>query len=239
MRAAAIATVLLIAPLAAGCGKQNIATGSEAAVGKAAALRFARAVNLRAGDLEGAPSGAAERDVTSVSAAGVAFARCTGATDPQRRLIDVRSTGLTLPGAGARAAQFKSSVEVMPSAALAARSFAATSSRRGRACMARLLPGALGGAGVRTKSISMLPGVRLADGQREFGVRLAVSIRRRSPTGEVVALPAYFDAYELLQGPAEVGLTASRVLRPPPSGVEHELLTLLSERAARNRALIR
>ncbi|HEY1833379.1 MAG TPA: hypothetical protein VGG08_02995 [Solirubrobacteraceae bacterium] len=232
---AALAVVLL---LATGCGKQNIDTGSEGLVGKSSALAFARAVNLRAGDLEGAPAGDAERDVSHTSAASARFARCAGGTDPQRRLINVRSVALRLPGAGASLAEFKSSVEVMPSAALAARTFAADSSSRGRACLSRLLPGVLGKTGARTKSISSLPAVKLANGQRGFGVRLVLALRQRSPTGQLVSLPVYLDVYELLQGPAEIGLTSSRTLRPPPSGVEHELLTLLSERAARNRALI-
>ena len=128
----------------------------------------------------------------------------------------------------------KSSVEVMPTAALAARNYAAARSPRGHTCLAQALPRVVQGAtplGARagTATASFLPDL-LPPGQESFGVRITTSLTR-IVGGKQVRLPVYLDIFELLAGPAEVGLSATSASRPASSTTERRLLSLLYSRA--------
>jgi hypothetical protein len=217
----------------------SVATSSPASsspsagrVSRSAALAFARAVNLQPGDLPGATARKAGGEAPPPSAGGEEFAHCAGAPSPTLRVADVRS-----PTFGSRAmpgGQIKSSVEVMPSAALARETFTAAVSSRGRACLSKLLPALLGrrtGAAVTIShtTISTLP-TGLPAGQ-SFGYRIRLSLGAKRPSKSTRKLAVYVDVFELLHGPAEVGLTDSSPLRPPPSSLEVRVLKALAERA--------
>jgi hypothetical protein len=203
----------------------GVAAGRPTApVTRAQALTFANDVNLTAADAPGA---------TTLSAAGeegsrpndVAFARCSGGVDPDVPVLDRKSAKIRLSES-----EFGSSVVVYPTAALAAKNFAATRSKRGQTCLRRLLTEDLNkesksGARYSATTLTALP-TDLSGSKDGFGVQVAVTIS----TG-THKLRAFIDASDLLVGPAEVTLTTTRVAQPPPSASERRLLALLEARA--------
>lgn len=225
------------AVLVGGCGSSGPATKTDARaaartstsgqIGKTQALAYAHAVNLKASDVPGARVSAAERESGAPSQESVRFSRCAGAVGPTVRISDVKSPVFTT-GQGRAAMQAKSSVEVLPSAALAARNFAAVGSARGHACLARALPtifGTAGGGHFGPATVSPLPKL-LTSGQESFGVRIA-----STAVDKQVRLPIYLDTFEILAGRAEVGMGVTSVSRPPSRATERRLLVLLAKRA--------
>jgi hypothetical protein len=226
--------VAAVALGATGCGGSDKAstTGHDASGGisRSAALAYAHAVNLRAGDIPGASTARAASEAPAPSAASLEFARCAGATDPRQRVADVRSPGFRL---ARPTGEIKSSVEVMPSAALARRSFTAASSARGRACISKLLPELLGrsaAAGRKFSHVSIRALPAPVAGTQSFGYRIGMTLGV-SLKGAPRTVPIYLDAFELLHGPAEVGLSTFSVAQPPSATVEKRALTTLAARA--------
>jgi hypothetical protein len=228
--------------LFAGCGGSSSASGTGtqssgsagagAEVSKAQATAYARTVNLDAIDVPGAVVRSQERESDAPSQESVRFARCAGAVNPNRRIVNVKSP--TFIERGAEPTQLKSSVEVMPSAALAARNYAAVRTTRGHACLVRVLPLVLGGATARSggfgpATISFLPDL-LPSGEESFGVRVTTS-RTTILAGKQASVPVYLDIFEILAGSAEVGLSATSLSQPPNSTTERRLLSLLYDRA--------
>ena len=211
-------------------GRASTAVGQ---ISKKQAIAYAHEVNLVAADVPGAVVGLEERESGAPSRESAEFARCAGAVNPDRRVVDVKSATFRI-GRGTAATQVKSSVEVMPTAALAARNYAAARSPRGHTCLAQALPRVVQGAtplGARagTATASFLPDL-LPPGQESFGVRITTSLTR-IVGGKQVRLPVYLDIFELLAGPAEVGLSATSASRPASSTTERRLLSLLYSRA--------
>jgi hypothetical protein len=218
---------------ASGTGTQSSgAAGAGAELSKAQATAYARMVNLDAIDVPGAVVRSQERESGAPSQEGVRFARCAGAVNPNRRIVNVKSP--TYVERGGEPTQLKSSVEVMPSATLAARNYAAVRTARGHACLVRVLPLVLGGATARSggfgpATISFLPDL-LPSGEESFGVRVTTS-RTTILAGKQTRVPVYLDIFEILAGPAEVGLSATSLSQPPSSTTERRLLSLLYDRA--------
>lgn len=208
------------------------AAGAGAEVSKAQATAYARTVNLGAMDVPGAVVRSQEQESGAPSQESVRFARCAGAVNPNRRIVDVKSP--TFIERGAEPTQLKSSVEVMPSTTLAARNYAAVRTARGHACLVRVLPLVLGGATARSggfgpATISFLPDL-LPSGKESFGVRVTTS-RTTILAGKQTSVPVYLDIFEILAGPAEIGLSATSLSQPPSSTTERRLLSLLYDRA--------
>jgi hypothetical protein len=230
--------------LAAGCGGSSGSSGSSGAasgggtsgsgaISKAQAIAYAHAVNLSAADVPGAIIGRAERESAAPSRESVEFAQCAGGVNPNRRVADTKSTTLK-SGKGVTVTQVKSSVEVMPTAALAAANYAALRGGRGRGCLARLLPQALertatSSAHFGPATVSVLENL-LPAGQESFGVRVSTSISTIAGAKQV-KLPVYFDMFALLAGPAEVQLSAFGISHPPSTATERRLLSVLYSRA--------
>jgi hypothetical protein len=232
-----------LAMLVAGCGSSGSSTtagsqrsdqaGSGSEISKARAVAYAHAVNLTATDVPGAVVRSQERESGAPSLQSVQFARCAGAVNPDGRVVDVKSAIFRI-GQGTEPTRLKSSVEVMPSAALAAQDYAAARSSRGQACLARLLPQVLEGTTARVADFgpataSFLPNL-LPAGQASFGVRVITSLTA-IVAGKQTRLPVYLDIFEILAGPAEVSLTATSVSQPASSATERRLLSLLCTRA--------
>jgi hypothetical protein len=222
--------------LAVGCGSSHHAalTGTTAAgISKAQATAYAHEVNLVAGDIPGATVRSQEHEVGEAKPAGVELARCTGGVSPRRRVTNVDSSRFRI-GKKTAATQVKSSVEVMPTAALAAQNYGALGSARGRACIAHLLTHVLEGASTSRvrfgpASTSLLPNL-LATGKETFGVRVTTTLTA-IVSGKQVRLPVYSDVFDLLAGPAEVNMSATGFGHPPPKATERRLLSLLYTRA--------
>lgn len=208
------------------------AGGAGVAPGRAAALAYARAVNLRAGDIPGASVTRPERLRPAPGPSAREFAHCAGAPEPGRRVLALSSAKLR-PGGGA-ATQIGSSVEVMPSATLARRTFEAAASARGRSCLVKLLPEVFGRSSSGAPSISHLSIARLPvpiSAVQSLSYRLSLTLSSKA-SGATRAVPLYLDVVEILHGPAEVGLTTLGIGRPPSAALERHALTLLAARAA-------
>jgi hypothetical protein len=222
-----------------GCGSsQKTATVAAAdnavSIGKARARAYARQVNLTQTDVPGAEVIADEEESGPPSQKASEVAQCAGAVLPNRRIADIRSSTLRVGNVVAEATRVKSSVEMQPSAAIAARNYAALQSARDRTCIARDLPQLAGGAARPTHigptTVTVLPRL-LPEGQSAFGFRVETTISGVSPTGKQRREVLYLDDYGFVAGRAEVSLNDIRASRPPPTVLEQHLLTLLYSRA--------
>ena len=235
-------TLCVFGILVAGCGGSG-STGTtdpsrdvssaDAHVTKTEVTDYARKVNLGAADVPGAAVSSEEREAGTPSQQSIEFARCSGAESTARRVADVKSPTFKI-GKGTSLTQVKSSVEAMPTAALAARDYAAVSSARGHACLKRLLPRVLEGAAASSShfgpaTASFLPNL-LPAGQKSFGVRISTSLMA-GVAGKALRVPVYIDLFEIVAGPAEVNLTVTGFSRPPVLSLERRLLSLLYGRA--------
>lgn len=230
--------LLLVATgaLAAGCGSSggsSASSGSPIAgtsITKARAVAYAQAVNLGAADVPRSSIIKAEGEGKAPTVAGVEFERCAGGMSPERRIVDMHSSSFRVASAS-KGGRVRSAVEVMPTAALAARNNAVARSARGRACLARALPeqstGRLRYGPVSVSSLpNLLPG---ADGS--FGLRLTTTVIGRNLRGGEIRTRVYIDVFGFVSGPAEISLTAFGVSRPVSSATEQHLLPLLFSRA--------
>jgi hypothetical protein len=224
--------------LAAGCGSSDNAsvtstTAASTAISKAQAIAYAQEVNLVAADIPGATARSQEHESAEARPAGVEFAQCAGGVSPRLRVANIDSAKFRI-GKKTEPTQVKSSVEVMPTAALAAHNYRALGSARGRACIAHLVPHILEGASTGRAlfgpaTTSLLPNL-LATGKASFGVRVSTTLIA-IVRGKQVRLPIYLDVFDLLAGPAEVSMSASGIAHPPPKATERRLLSLLYTRA--------
>ncbi len=210
------------------------ASAKAVLISKAQATSYARDVNLTAADFPGSKVNKPEHEGKPPSKADKEFARCAGAVDPGRRLVDVDSATLGI-GKPGKPAEVKSSVEVMPTAALAAQDFAAVRSRRGRACLAHRLPQVVegvatsGGRFGRT-TVSVLPNL-LGAGKQSFGVRVSTTFTTKSVTGQEERTPVFIDEFAILAGPGEINMGALGLVHPVATATERQLLSVLYVRA--------
>ena len=218
---AALAIVVVIGSVAV-AGEP--AAHAASSVTKSQALTFANDVNLTATDLPGsavlAPAGEEGPRPNDV-----AFAQCSGGVGPSVALLDRKSPKFRVAGS-----ELGSSAVVYPTSALAARNFDATRSRRGQACLRRLLTEDLNkqstnGARYSATAVTSLPAL-LRGRQQSLGVRVAITV---SAAGRETR--AFVDVNDVLVGPAEVNLTTTRAEQPPSSATEHRLFGLLYARA--------
>jgi hypothetical protein len=234
--------LLLVAAgaLAGGCGSgggSSASSGSPIAgtsTAKARAIAYADAINLGGADVPGATIVKSEGEAKAPTLAGVELARCAGGVSPELRIVDIHSPAFRVASAS-KGERVKSSVEVMPTAALAARNNAAARSARGRACIARFLARALpeqstGPLRHGPVSVSSLPN-SLPGADGSFGLRLATTVIGRNLRGGEIRTRVYTDEFGFVSGPAEINLTATGVSRPIPSATEQRLLSLLFSRA--------
>jgi hypothetical protein len=229
--------------LGAGCGSSHHATvtnttAASTAISRAQATAYAHQVNLVAADIPGATVRSQERESGEARPAGVEFAKCVGGISPRLRVANIDSARFRI-GKAADSSQLKSSVEVMPTAALAAHNYTALSSSRGRACIAHLLPSIVARSSTArarfgpAATVSVLPNV-LAAGKESFGVRVSTTVNA-IVRGKPVRLRIYLDVFNLLAGPAEVNMSATGISDPPPKATERRLLSLLYNRAETNK----
>jgi hypothetical protein len=211
------------------------AADNAVSVGKAHARAYARQVNITQADVPGAALVADEEESGPPSQKALEVARCAGAVVPNRRIADIKSSTLRVGTVVDEATRVKSSIEVQPSAAIAARNYAALQSARDRRCIARDLPQLAEGAGtahahIGPTTVSVLQRV-LPEGQNAFGFRIKTTITGASAIGQQMREVLYIDDYGFVAGRAEVSLNDIRTSRPPPTELERHLLTVLYSRA--------
>jgi hypothetical protein len=201
-----------------GCGGAHVSDPSTAtvAVTQARALAFAQAVNLRAGDQPAMEAVGPERVAPSPEASNPAFAGCDGEINPDRILINVRSTLLSTRGERERRI-IVSRVTVLPNEALARRNLDAFSGPRGLRCARR-----------SGTSISPL-NIPLPGGARAVGERVI------APSEGSTHVLGYHDIVGFVYGPAEIVLTAAGFSHPVATQTEQHLLRVLYRRAAEAR----
>jgi hypothetical protein len=212
-RAGATICALLVASALCGCAGARASSTGTAAVSEATGRTFASAVNLRAADLPGAEAVGPEGPGPRPGAKALAFARCDGGVSPKLVALEARSTLLS---ASRGSLLVRSRVTLWPSDALAARNFAASTSKRGSRCELRY------GA----TSVSRLT-VALAGRARALGLRAAVP-SSASRTGAV----SYHDIVGFVRGRAEIVLTVAWLSRRVQPQTERRLLEALYRRAS-------
>lgn len=246
---AAACLVLAAATAAlAGCGGSGSSPGGATVsanqpITKAQATAYARAVNLRAGDLPLAsvfkPEGEGREHRHSRLAA---CEHGAGDVGPPHPIINRKSAtlGWNLPDEFER---ISSSVEVLPSAALMARHNAVNRSRRMLNCAKRYFPQLLGEKSAGTTEIGPVTVSRLPDplpgiaGAYEYRIGTTVIAGRSAPVEpvdympeQIRRVPIYIDGFGFTAGPAEINLIALGAPRTVSRNVEDQLLVLLYSR---------
>jgi len=204
------------------------------------ALAFARAVNLTADDLPGFTpsekhdtSSAREKRLEGelVKCAGTAGLHATGGAraGERRALADASSKEFQLKH-GIVNFSVSSQVSVQPDAAEARKALRAIRSAHVRDCFSHYLQLLFEGEhlrGARVSGVSIQAGIPPAPGTTGgFGWRITASFDVRG-----VKIPVYLDFLGFVDGPAEVTLLSSGLIRPFPAEVQQQLFSLLLSRA--------
>jgi hypothetical protein len=240
----ALASLALIGGPIAGCGGSGSASavGTTAApsvpVTKAQAMAWAHAVNLQAADLPGMTVTSREGPSPASTGVGREINRCAGLVNPGVSVVGIRSAKFA-GVAETEHEQINSAVEVMSSAAVAARNNAVAQSQRALSCAERLLPrlyAKQNGGRVRYGALKVS---RLSDplpgAPGSFGIRVAISILGVPGSAEPTQPHLYVDGFGFLSGSGEVNLIATAFPEPVSEEVEQRLLSLLSSRAQAHR----
>jgi len=200
------------------------------ALTKAKAAAFAHAVNLQGADLLGMSPLEPEHERQTRNRA---LEHCVG-INTALRIVNVDSAKFASV-VDAQHEQIRSSVEVLPNAALAARNDAAAQSRRAISCAERFFPRELpktNGSRVHfghmriTRLPNPWPGVA-----GSFGIRVAVPILGVPTAVESTQPVLYIDGFSFLAGPAEISMVATAFPQPVSEEVEARLAGLLYSRA--------
>ncbi|MEA2370964.1 MAG: hypothetical protein QOH12_1358 [Solirubrobacteraceae bacterium] len=209
------------------CAAEALAAGGPPT--KAAAKSFAKAVNLRTGDIPGFKTGAASKTTAADRRMGAAVAKCAGGVDPNRAVYDANSPDFTL-ASGIVQQDISSEVEILSSSALVAKDLAAEKSRRGRTCLAQALDKVFAGSkitGAKFGKVSVQSTALQANGATgSFAYRFKVTA-----TIHGQKIPYYADALGFTLGRAEVSLSALGFGVPVSSTDELGLFSLLLRRA--------
>jgi hypothetical protein len=209
-------------------------TSAEPSATKVSALAYAKAVNLKAADLPGMALTAPERESDPPTGSALEEDRCVGGA------IDspvAKEDSATFAGVSrGEHVEIHSNVEVMATAAIAAKNDAANRSQRAVSCAQRVLPKVLAEAnGQRVHfgslTVTRLP-VSLPGG---YGLRVSVSVPPLPGQIGPAHPRLYTDALAFLVGRAEVALMAEAWPRAVPRQAETRLLALLYARARTRR----
>jgi hypothetical protein len=227
----------------AGCGGNNAPAASatqsvSAAITKAPATAYARAVNLRATDLPGMHAGSPEHEGKAPTRIELELARCDGELNPRLRVLNRVSPTFTAPTEGEHE-EIHSGVEVLPTKTIAAKHNAAQISPRGLRCIRHFIPAAL--AKSNTRRLHYGPVILshlsnpLPDAPGSFAVEITTSVL--GIPSQIAATPphVYIDILGFLSDASEINLTATGFPEPVPAEAEQRLITLLYNRAQANK----
>ncbi|HEX3874943.1 MAG TPA: hypothetical protein VHW26_12400 [Solirubrobacteraceae bacterium] len=196
---------------------------------KVQAKAYAKAVNLKTGDIPGFKTGSVSKTTAADKKEGAASARCAGGVDPNRAVLDVNSPDFT-GKSGIVEQDISSEVEVLPSAALVAKDLAAVKTSRGKKCVERSLQkefAAMKIAGVKFGKVSLQSTSLPAEGASgSFAIRLTIPATIH---GEKI--PYYADFLAFTLGQSEVTLSALGFGAPVSGSDEQGLFSLLLRRA--------
>jgi hypothetical protein len=198
------------------------------------ALAFARAVNLTSADVPGFTASEKhhsnspderrlERDVQ----------RCAGLAGSTKGILEQSSENFQLKRA-ILDLSVSSEVNVQRSAAVASKGLAAIRSAHVRGCFSRYIQQVFKGQRVKGATIgpvSIQSGNPPAPGTSGgFGWRVTATFDVHS-----LKVPIYLDFLGFVDGPSEVTLLSSGLLRPFPAAIQQQLFSLLLARAKAHR----
>jgi hypothetical protein len=222
-------------PQTAAVDPNNPTTGGGSPT-KAQATAFADAVNLTAGDLPGYTVSPTAESALQAASESAELYRCAGVADWRPPVAEVSSK--TFMGSGPEGEeliegeeQIRSSVAMMPTAALAARDLAAIRSKGGEACLEKALSkGASEGSGGQTPYVSVSRAedpLKASDVDGSFEYEMSTSVSQESGA----TLVHWIDILGFVKGPAEVTLTAGGSSGYVAPETEQHLLSVLFKRA--------
>ena len=194
------------------------------------ALAYAHAVNLSASDvLPFRPSTRHESSSPGEAQAERQLRRCAGPVASATGLAEVSSKNFELRR-NVLQLGVSSEVNVSHNSAQAARNLAAIRSARVRSCFSHYLEVLFKSpqfAGASVSPVSIQSGTPPAPGTTgSFGWRASATF-----TVQRVRVPFYLDLLGFVDGPAQVTLLSSGVLRPFPANLQERLFSLLLTRA--------
>ena len=246
LRALAVLVLVLAAGALASCGKSALTSpGSTASTPKrgstgngndkgnvahARALAYARAVNLSAADVPGFTPTLKHR---GSSASDRRFEHqmmsCAGLSSTTQAVLEEGSQSFELKH-GVIDLSVSSEVTVESSPAAAQRARGALASARVRGCVARYLEKSLQGEvpnGATIGGVTIEAGTPPAPGTGGgFGWRVMASFDVHG-----IKVPLYLDVLGFVDGPSQVALLSSSILRPFPAEAQQRLYALLLARA--------
>jgi hypothetical protein len=219
--------LVVVAALGAlGGAGESLAAGPPT---KAEATAYAKAVNLRTGDIPGFKTGSVSKTTAADKRTGAAVARCAGGVDPNRAIVDSDSPDFT-SSSGVVQQDISSEVEVLPSAALADKDLAAVKSSRGRACLKATVQkqfSAMKISGVKFGHVSLQSTKLPAEGASgSFALRFTVAATIRGQK-----IPYYSDFLGFTFRQSEVTLSALGFAEPVSGADEQGLFSVLLRRA--------
>ena len=198
------------------------------------ALAFARAVNLTSTDVPGFTPGVRHhQDSPREKQLERQMLRCAGVVGSAKGIVEQRSKDFELKHA-ILDFSVSSEVSVQASAAQARKGLSAIRSAHVRGCFSRYLEQAFAGQqikGARLGPVTIQSGNPPAPGTSgSFGWRVTATFDVRA-----IKVPIYLDFLGFVDGPSEVTLLSSGLLRPFPAAVQQHLFTLLLSRAKAHR----
>jgi hypothetical protein len=231
---AAVAAVIRTDAIAGTHAKavHGVSAHTDGSLTKAQAKAFARAVNLRAGDVPGfkVSSEAHEHETAGEKRLEREMLHCVGGAGFTDGLAEESSKGFKRE-TSAFAQSVSSGVTVMQTPALAAKELVAIRSEHVQACLSHyldlLFKDLKHPRGATTSPVSISQATPPAPGTTgSFGWRITAAITERG-----VTIPFYMEILGFVDGPAEVTLLTSGVPEPFPTATEQRLFSLLVERA--------
>jgi len=246
-----LGVAMLAGSALAGCGSGDTAAipapsaaRGTGAVTKTQAVVYARTVNLRATDLPRMNASSPEHEGKAPTRLELALAHCDGELNPLHRVLNRVSPTFTSPTedggeSESEHEEIHSSVEVLPTATIAAKHNAAQISPRGLGCIRRFFPAAFAKSDTRRLRYGPVTLHHLPDPlpgtPGSFAVRITTSVL--GVPSQIAATPphVYIDILGFLAGASEINLTATGFPEPVAEEAEQHLITTLYNRAQTNK----
>jgi hypothetical protein len=234
MRLAPTLAALAAGALLAGCGgsshPKTTSTSGAGPVTKGQALALAQAINLKPADVAGfkaIPSSGHE--TPQEKALTRELETCAGGAGEAHKLAEAKSDEFKREAKGLPQ-EVSSSVSIEQTPAYAEQDLKAIRSRRGQACIVKLVNEVLKArnlAGAKVGAVSIREGTPPAPGTNgAFALRVTLPISVQG-----VTVQTYFDFLGFVTGSAEVTLQSVGVTEPFPAATQEHLFRVLVQRA--------
>jgi hypothetical protein len=219
--------LLVGAALVTGAGA---ALASERTITRADAFAVATAIGVRHGDV---PRLKAQSNPMTAQemAQSAQLTACVGGVPESEALADTQSPNFV--NRSGPSGTLSSGTEILPSSALVAQDFDATTGPHGLPCLLKQLRQELVGKPPKGETVTAHAGTIppiVSGADRAFAYRVTVIVTVTHKTTTLI-LPLYVDLIGFTYGQAEVSLTVEAVGSKPSASLERRLATLLVARA--------